>query len=230
MNFSSLYEEESPVIAEITNCGQQNRDATARYLCKVGGSLLDWEELPSRLSRFLNQLNRPVMLLAGGGKIANLVRDWDQLFNLGEERSHQLAIESMSLTASLLTAIVPQSCLVKNQEQLEAAIKHRQIPVLDAAGWLEQLEAKAQLKLPHTWNITSDSIALWLAAELGLERLVLLKSIDFPDQGDLKTASEKGLIDAGFPDLFKKIAGNQQRIVLNWHNLRSHSGLITEIE
>jgi len=209
----------------------EKNNINAKYpLCKVGGSLLDWEELPSRLQQFLNQLNSPVVLLAGGGKSTDLVRDWDQLFNLGEERSHQLALDSMSLTASLLTAIVPKSCLVKNQKQLEAAINNGQTPILDAAGWLEQLEANAPVKLPHTWNITSDSIALWLAAELGMERLILLKSDDFPDQCTLKTASHKGLVDAGFPDLFSKTAENQQRIVLHWHNLRGNSDLITEIE
>ncbi len=199
-------------------------------LCKVGGSLLDWEELPSRLQQFLNQLNSPVVLLAGGGKCADIVRRWDQLFNLGEEFSHQLAIESMSLTASLLTTIVPKSCLVKNQKQLEAAFINGQIPVLDAAGWLEQLEATAPVKLPHTWNITSDSIALWLAAEIGMERLILLKSVNYPVGINLKTASSKGLIDVGFPDLFRKTTENQQRTVIHWHNLRGNSDLITEIE
>ncbi len=200
-----------------------------RYLCKVGGSLFDWGEFPTQLRQFLDRFDSPVLLLAGGGEPADLVRLWDRLFHLGEQRAHHLAIESMSLTASLLARILPESCVVGAQGQLEAAIRNGQTPILNAANWIDRLEAGATINLPHTWDITSDSIALWLAAEMGIERLILLKSVDYPDQTSLQKASREGLIDTGFPDLFRQIAELGHRTTLHWHNLRRNTGPAIEI-
>ncbi len=199
------------------------------YLCKVGGSLFDWDGFPTQLQQFLDQFDSPALLLAGGGEPADLVRLWDRLFHLGEQRAHHLAIESMSLTASLLARILPQSCVVGDRDQLEAAINNGQTPILNAANWIDRLEADAKIDLPHTWDITSDSIALWLAAEMGIERLILLKSVDYPDQTSLQKASREGLIDVGFPVLFKQIAELGCRTTLHWRNLRRNTGPAVEI-
>ncbi len=199
-------------------------------LCKVGGSLLDWPEFPDRLRDFLDQLNAPVVLLTGGGSCADLVRQWDHIFNLEEERSHRLAIGTMSLTASLVTSVLAKSCLVKNQQQLEMAIVQQLTPVLDAVSWVDQLEMAAKIKLRHHWNITSDSVALWLAAELGIEHLFLLKSVDFPDGLNIQAASDEGVIDAGFPEMFLQISCKREAVNLHWHNLRGKRGLVVDIE
>ena len=208
---------------------RQSAGLFPRYLCKVGGSLFDWNGFPAQLQRFLNQLDHPVLLLAGGGEPADLVRLWDRLFHLGEQHAHHLAIESMSLTASLLARILPESCVVGDQGQLEAAIKNGQTPILNAANWIDRLEADAKINLPHTWDITSDSIALWLAAEMEIEHLILLKSVDYPVQTSLQMASHEGLIDIGFPDLFKKMVELGHRTTLHWHNLRRNTGPAIEI-
>ena len=45
------------------------------------------------------------------------------------------------------------------------------MPVLAPYRWLRDGDA-----LPHTWEVTSDSIAAWVAGELGARRLVLVKA------------------------------------------------------
>jgi aspartokinase-like uncharacterized kinase len=64
--------------------------------------------------------------------------------------------------------------------------------------------------LPHRWEVTSDSIAAWLAADAGIGRLVLLKSvagfavIDADNNEQLvknispQELSGRGLVDAYF--------------------------------
>ncbi len=212
-----------------TGCSNGNRDQAPFCLCKVGGSLLNWDQLPARLQQFLDQLNQPAVLLVGGGKVADLVRKWDRIFNLGEEQSHHLAIDSMRLTAALLCSIVPGTCLVKTQCELESALRDGFTPVLSAADWLNQLEAETENGLAHTWEMTSDSIALWLAAALEIKRLILLKSTDLPPQFDLKTASRHGFLDGGFPELFQKIAEKTQQTVPYWYNLRGKNSSLVKM-
>jgi len=45
------------------------------------------------------------------------------------------------------------------------------------AVFLPYISMRQRDPLPHSWDITSDSIAAWIAAELGIELLVL-KSVD----------------------------------------------------
>jgi aspartokinase-like uncharacterized kinase len=44
------------------------------------------------------------------------------------------------------------------------------LPVLTAERWLREVDP-----LPHSWDVTSDSIAAWVAGQVGVRRLVLIK-------------------------------------------------------
>ena len=53
--------------------------------------------------------------------------------------------------------------------------------------------------LPHTWAVTTDSIAARAAVVYGAERLVLLKSVDVPAGTTWEVAAERGWVDRHFP-------------------------------
>ena len=63
---------------------------------KVGGSLLELPDLPRRLQDVVRPDVCPLFVI-GGGRTADLVREWDRLHQLGEERSHGLALKAMQL-------------------------------------------------------------------------------------------------------------------------------------
>src|SRR5262249_34917608 len=90
---------------------------------KVGGSLLDWPELPVRLAGLLearlssHPQERPV-LIAGGGGAADLVRVLDRVHHLGDSTAHELAIQALDFTARLLAALLPRSTLIDRLEAL----------------------------------------------------------------------------------------------------------------
>jgi hypothetical protein len=44
------------------------------------------------------------------------------------------------------------------------------VAVLAPYRWLREADP-----LPHTWDVTSDSIAAWIAGQVGAQRLVLVK-------------------------------------------------------
>ena len=132
----------------------------ADVVIKVGGSLLDWPELPGRLGVFLKELGeRKVVLIAGGGAVVDVVRAMDRTHGLGEERSHWLAIRGMDLTAALLASILPGSRLVERLEELRPVWERCEVPVLSTRGLLERMDAPGADPLPASWDVTSDSIA-----------------------------------------------------------------------
>jgi aspartokinase-like uncharacterized kinase len=60
--------------------------------------------------------------------------------------------------------------------------------------------------LPHTWRVTTDSIAARVAVVYGAERLILLKSVDIPPETPWETAVTNGWVDAHFPQIARTLA------------------------
>ena len=172
---------------------------------KVGGSLLDFPELPRRLEELLRALwaggMRPV-LIAGGGPAADLARGWDAAFDLGEERAHRLALSAMGLNARLLAEVIHGARLVADRTGLASAWDGGRIPVLDTAPFLEEEEARAAASpLPHRWSATSDSVAGWIALRLEAAELVLVKSAPPPPQATLWDLAAQGYVDRDLPEM-----------------------------
>jgi aspartokinase-like uncharacterized kinase len=157
---------------------------------KVGGSLFDHPGLGPGLSRWLADRGRPALLVPGGGPAADAVRDWDRVHGLGDAASHWLAIRSLSLTAALLHRLLPGSVIVDSpRAAIEAGLG-----ILDPFAF-----CRADDTLPHSWDVTSDSIAARAAVIGDASRLVLLKSIDILPGIDWPTVVANKWVDAYFP-------------------------------
>lgn len=52
--------------------------------------------------------------------------------------------------------------------------------------------------IPHSWDVTSDSLALWLAKKLSAEHLVLVKSTPPLRTASLQQMVDQGVIDTAF--------------------------------
>lgn len=124
---------------------------------KIGGSLIG--EVP-RITRTLLELPCPVLLIPGGGPFADLVRE---LHAPGNE-SHWMAILGMEQYGWYIAS---------------QGITHSPYPEvpLKPTVLLPYRVMQNEDPLPHTWDITSDTIAAWVAYRLGLD-LVILKSVD----------------------------------------------------
>ncbi len=164
---------------------------------KVGGSLLDWPQLPQALSAWLaDQPQGWNVLLAGGGQLANVIRRADATFQLGEAASHWLCIDLMGTTARLLAAILNQPAAVAGslaELRERIPIAPAGIAVFDPRSFLAVDDV-----LPHGWSVTSDSIAARLAEAVSADELVLLKSVDPPAEATLGQLVASGMIDSFF--------------------------------
>lgn len=127
---------------------------------------------------------RRLVVVPGGGPFADAVRAADSRLALGESEAHWMAVLAMEQMAHLLVARLPAAALVDDAPSVWSALAARRLPVLAPYHWL-----RAADPLPHSWAVTSDSIAAWLAGELGASRLVLVK----PVAGELSA-----MVDAHF--------------------------------
>ncbi|MFV0445550.1 MAG: hypothetical protein ACK5Q5_18370 [Planctomycetaceae bacterium] len=184
---------------------------------KLGGSLLDLPDWPNRVGALLATTSQPV-LFAGGGAAADVVRSWDECFHLGAAAAHQLAMQSLSLTAALVQRLVPNSRLCATVSDVTRAWDDRSLPVIEPHLWFAapcEWFRGTDPRLPETWDVTSDSLAAAVAIDLRGAELVLLKSIDWPAGCSLPSAPERDLVDAWLPRLATQLH------CVRWVNLRA---------
>ncbi|HEV3143658.1 MAG TPA: hypothetical protein VGZ47_07235 [Gemmataceae bacterium] len=166
---------------------------------KVGGSLYDWPELSSRLAIFLATLRGAnVLLVSGGGAAANVIRQFDQCHQIGEEDAHWLALHALALNARFLQKLLPGTQVVEGLNAARSCWRRGTTPILDMYRFARSDEGRPD-HLPHTWQSTSDSLAARTAVIAQAARLILLKSKD-PPAGDWIQAAKAGYVDEYFAD------------------------------
>jgi aspartokinase-like uncharacterized kinase len=166
---------------------------------KLGGSLLDLPELPGRLANFLADFARPrPIVVCGGGPTVDLIRAWDRLYAIGEEESHWIAVQALTLNALVLERVVPRLEHVQSPRDFRRVWNAEKTPLYDAYRFLKDLDEPSPDPLPRRWRVTSDSIAARMATLLGASELVLLKSIALPGGTTIESAVEEGVVDPHF--------------------------------
>ena len=160
---------------------------TIDAVVKVGGGLLARASaLDEVLTAVVDAANgRRLVVVPGGGPFADAVREADARFGLPATAAHWMAILAMDQYAELLVSRRPELALVRSAGDAEMAIDAARVPVLAPSGWL-----RAADPLPHSWEVSSDSLAAWIAGALGARGLVLLK----PDGVD----GDTDVVDAHF--------------------------------
>jgi aspartokinase-like uncharacterized kinase len=185
---------------------------------KIGGSLFGLPDFGARLEWFLSGLETAdVVLVPGGGPAADLVRGWDRDFGLGEERAHWLALRALALNAHFLASVVPNAQVIERLDErrlLLAGVR----PIMDMHAWALVDECSPG-HLPHSWQVTSDSLAARLAMKSEAAKLILLKSVDFRGH-DWRQAAQAGVVDPFFPQIMDRTGpGLHVRLV----NLRTYA-------
>ncbi len=139
---------------------------------KVGGGLLahptTWRCVIETLS--VASAGKAALIVPGGGPFADAVREVDRRVTVGDDAAHWMAILAMDQYAELLVSQMPCAVLVTSLERACAALQAGQLPVLAPSQWLRDADP-----LPHSWDVTSDSIGAWIAGQAGAARYVVVK-------------------------------------------------------
>lgn len=149
---------------------------------KVGGSLESTGHLPALVTALerLVGTGHCLLVVPGGGRFADQVR---QAGRKNDDEAHWAAIGAMDTMADELLRLSIGGLRVTDVGGALAALARRRLPILAPADWLRVADP-----LPHSWDVTSDSIAAWFAAQVFARQLVLLKSVDLALQGADRSA------------------------------------------
>jgi aspartokinase-like uncharacterized kinase len=171
--------------------------ARAYRVVKLGGSLLDFDGLVPRLRAWLAaQTPLANVMLVGGGSLADAIRGAFARHPLGEEAAHWLCIRLLGVTGELVAGLLPEAVLVKRFDELLGERATTRLAVFEPEQFLRD---EAVDPLPHSWDVTSDSIAARVAARLDAAELVLLKSGRPAGRATLQDAADAGYVDRYFP-------------------------------
>ena len=139
---------------------------------KIGGGLLasvqDLTDVLSGVARLSR--SRRLLIVAGGGPFADVVRELDRRVGIPDDAAHWMAILAMDQYAHFTSTRLAGAVVVSTLAEAEFALDDDRIPVLAPSRWLADADP-----LPHSWSVTSDSIAAWVAGQAGARDLVIVK-------------------------------------------------------
>ncbi len=183
---------------------------------KVGGSLFDLPDLGLRLQGWMRRMGScQFILVPGGGATVDAVRAWDRRHGLGDDRCHWLALRALSLNAYFLAALLPEAQVIQRLDDRHAVHALGQVPIVDMHEFARDDDG-TEGYLPHSWDVTSDSLAARLALRAGADQLILLKSVSVPADMDWLDASRRGYVDAYFPEMVRRLPPGLRIRALNF--------------
>ena len=135
-----------------------------KQVVKIGGSL--FPDYAIKLTEKLQNTNSLIVL--GGGEFANLIRKYDSQQNFSAKVTHYTAIECMDIIAKLVCDKVESAKLAYSLKDAEEISKNNLTPIFIVSDFL-----KKQDPFECTWDVTSDSIAAYVAHSLNANLLIV---------------------------------------------------------
>jgi aspartokinase-like uncharacterized kinase len=141
---------------------------------KVGGSLGRWHGLGGLLDSVAGWRGKTrVLVIPGGGAFADLVRKEDGRLGLSESTAHRMAILAMDQYGLLLCDLASLALPVSRLAEAGAVLRSGRLPIFLPSRFLSQHDP-----FDHSWDVTSDSIAAYIAGLVRANALLLLKDVD----------------------------------------------------
>ncbi|MBD8908586.1 uridylate kinase [Methylorubrum zatmanii] len=160
---------------------------------KIGGSLVaDRARLRAVLAACADEA--PVAVVPGGGPFAEAVRTAQAALGFDDALAHRLALDAMGRMAEVFASLEPRLAIAASPEAVAGTLSQGRAAIWDPAA----LKA-GHPDIPESWEVTSDSLALWLATALGARRCILVKSAKLSPDASPSALARAGLVDAAFP-------------------------------
>lgn len=146
-----------------------------------------------------------VVIVPGGGPFADTVRAAQPRIGFDDRTAHAMAQLGMTQFALALAGIGSDLGLVvaARRTEIDRALAARRIPV-----WAPHEMLRDAADVPPSWSVTSDSLALWLAAALDAPQLLLVKARSARRGAELAALAADGLVDTAFPEFASRYAGS----------------------
>jgi len=159
---------------------------------KVGGSLAEDPDrlraLCAKLSEFAKKY--AIVVVPGGGGFADVVRDFDKRFTLSSVVYHRMAVLGMDQFGLLLSQVIPNSCATYLLSDAKQLSEIRVVPIFLPSRLMFREDP-----LENSWNVTSDSIAAYIASRLRVAKVLLVTDVDGVFTKDPKRHADAVLIE-----------------------------------
>jgi aspartokinase-like uncharacterized kinase len=164
-------------------------------IVKLGGSLAGAGTLEAWLAAIVATGGGRCIVVPGGGDFAEAVRIAQRRLGFSDRTAHLMALLAMEQYALLLAERAPALRLCDDEAEIAAALAAGGI-----ALWRPRRMVEADPAIAASWDVTSDSLAAWLAPRVGATRLVLVKSAPAPEAAPSpERLAALGLVDPAFP-------------------------------
>lgn len=139
-----------------------------RVVVKLGGSVMETATIIlSHLVAHMQDIkDTSILIIPGGGMFANAIRSASRQYSIGDDAAHWMAILAMEQYAYYLI----EKTGIRTVDSIE------NIPAGVSIMLPYQL-LKKEDELPHSWDVTSDTIAAWVANRIDA-RFVKVTDVD----------------------------------------------------
>ncbi len=172
---------------------KRNKDVV---IIKLGGSLSHSDALVNCLNTLeLNYQGRAVVIVPGGGAFADQVRLAQQRWQFDDTTAHHMALLAMQQMALMFKGLKPDLAIAPTVAEIQKQL-NRQKTVI----WSPDIAELDNAGIPASWDISSDSLAVWLAKTLSATELILIKSAAIDADLSLQQLAEQHIVDKAFCD------------------------------
>ena len=144
-----------------------------QWVIKIGGSLYNSKYLIHWLNTISECTDHNIVIVPGGGPFADLVRETDKKFNLDQTHAHAMAVMGMQQYGYLMASMCPRLALASTVDEIRSSWD-KGIAVV----WEPYQMVNRDCDLEKTWQLTSESLAAWLAKFISADGLLFLKSAE----------------------------------------------------
>ena len=141
------------------------------WVVKIGGSLYESRYLKEWLEILAVCRAHQLVIVPGGGPFAEMVRTADRQFNLDATHAHNMAVLGMQQFAYMMASLSPSMCLANCMEQIRCCWNDKRVVIWEPYNMVSQ-----HCRFERTWDVTSDSLAVWLAEYLSIKQVLFVKS------------------------------------------------------
>lgn len=162
-------------------------------VAKLGGSTAGHDEMQVWIAALAGS-SLPLVIVPGGGPFARQVRGAQKSMGFSDTAAHAMAILAMDQFGHVVVDSHERFSAARSVEEIKQASSVGKIPV-----WLPSALAIPARDIPASWEITSDSLAAWLAGKLGAQALLLVKqSGAFGRDDGVAELMARGIVDRYF--------------------------------
>lgn len=144
---------------------------------KFGGSLIENDNLNEIINSIsaLADEGKRIVIVPGGGPTDNAIEKIDEKYRFHEDTHHYACARAQDQTGLMISDANFESNLIACEDMYQAlkAMDHNKVAVMLPSKIIFAIEP-----FKRTWDITSDSMALWFSWLVHCDQTIILTNVD----------------------------------------------------